>query len=104
MAQGTRSTAYDTQSYQFIMVYNVVYARGDLLRPGSAEFRGSLLGFVVPWWKLAARAQLRTSLVDREVCRTVIAGSVEVVWRHAGGAFVELHPEEERCRRRWSKL
>ena len=24
----------------------VVGARGDLLRPGSAEFRGSLLGFV----------------------------------------------------------
>ena len=74
----------------------MVGARGDILRPGSAEFGGSLLGFVVTWWKLARRAQLRTSLVDTEVCWTVIAGSVQVVWRHAGGALMEPEPEEER--------
>ena len=40
----------------------------------SAEFRESLLGFVVAWCQRAGRAQLRTSLVDREIFRTVIAG------------------------------
>ena len=40
--------------------------------------------FIVAWWKLAGRAQLRTSLVDREVFWTVIAGSrllAEPAWR-----------------------
>ena len=50
--------------------------RGENLRPESAEFRGLTLGFVSAWRKLAVRAQLRTSLVDREICWTVIAGSV----------------------------
>ena len=50
-----------------------LFFAGDCLRPGSAEFRESLLGFVVAWWKLARRAQLGTSLVDREICRTTIA-------------------------------
>ena len=55
----------------------------------------SLLGFVVTWWKLAGRAQLRTSLVDQEACSTVIAGSVEIGWRPPGGALVEPHPGGE---------
>ena len=42
----------------------------------SAEFRGLTLGFVSAWRKLAVRAQLRTSFVDRESCWTVIAGTV----------------------------
>ena len=42
----------------------VIGARGDCLRPGSAEFRESLLGFVVPWCQLAGRAQLREFLAS----------------------------------------
>ena len=55
------------------------------------------------WWrKLAARAQLGTSWVDREICWTVIAAGFHR-W-HAGGAYVQLHPEEEQRQRHWSKL
>ena len=46
----------------------LIGAGGDRLRPGSAEFRELLFGFVV-----AGRAQLGASLVDREVFWTVIA-------------------------------
>ena len=43
---------------------------------GARECRVFVIAarFVVAWWKLAGRGQLRTSLVDREIFRTVIAG------------------------------
>ena len=74
---------------------HVVSSRGHRLR--SAEFPGSLLGFVAAWWKLAGRAQLRTSLVDREVCWTVKARKVQscVATRRRSTCGINTIPEEE---------
>ena len=78
-----------TESYYFKTVarrrQRNVGARGESFRLGSAEFSRIVARFVVAWWKLVRRSQLRTSLVDWEVYFTVIAGSVEVGLRPAGG-------------------
>ena len=43
MAQEIRSTAFDTVMFTHHGSVTLVDAGGDRLRPGSAEFRGSLL-------------------------------------------------------------
>ena len=71
-----------------VWIFHKNLVRGDArsLRPGSAEFRGSTLGFVVAWCKLAVRAQLRTSLVgnfldgDCWKCGLLFGDTQEHLW------------------------
>ena len=67
-------------------------ARGESLRPESAEFRGLTLGYVSTWRKLAVRSSAVNEFSGPGDCTVT-----------PGGARVEPHPEEERWRR-WSKL
>ena len=93
---GSRNKIHGTR-HTVILIHHgsvsVVGARGDRLRPVSAEFRGSLLD------SLLRGGSWLGELSCERVWWTVTAGSVEVEWRHAGGALVQPHPEAERCRR-----
>ena len=70
----------------WILHKNLVRGDARSLRQGSAEFRGSTLGFVVAWCKLAVRAQLRTSLVgnfldgDCWKCGLLFGDTQEHLW------------------------